>query len=233
VRRLPSPVLVVLLAVMGLAAGCGLKSDERPQPIPRERLDESLFREGADGPSGGRWARIYVISSQERVPHLVHVDLQIAGSQDYDRAVIEALISWVPPTDRGGNLRLSSLIPYGTTLREVRRDGEGVLTVDLANLTIEGPGQAQALAQIVYTATAITGIDYVRFAIDGKPVAVPLDERSASPGARLSRRDFAALDPELATPTTTTTAEPDASAGPPSTAAATLGAGPAEVPTSP
>jgi hypothetical protein len=213
-RKAAGLALLVALAVVGASAGCGLRADERPQPIPRDRLDDRLFQEGGDAPAGSRPARIYVLSSQGGEQQLVSVAVQVTGSERYERAVLDTLLAWTPPSDRGGNLRLSSLIPYGTKLRDVHLDGD-VLTVDLANLTIEGPGQAQALAQIVFTATEIPGIMYVRFAIDGKPVAVPLDENNTTAGARLTRDDFAKLsDP----PTTSTTSAPVA-APPPTTAA--------------
>jgi hypothetical protein len=194
--------VAVVLALLGLAAGCGLRADDEPTQIPDSDLDYRLFREGTEPPADGRWARIYVLSNQTRPPHLAFVDVRVPSAPGYERAVLQALIEWESPADQGGDRRLTTLIPTGTTLRDVRRDGDGVLTVDLANLTIEGPGQAQALAQIIYTATDIAGIDYVRFALDGKPVVVPLESRTAPAGARLSRRDFPELDPDRS-PTTT------------------------------
>lgn len=198
---LATPAVLVVTALVALTGGCGLRADELPQPIPRERLDERLFQEGSDSPAGSRWASIFVLSNRDRNPRLVSVDVPVPGGQRYERAVLETLLAWSPDRNRSPDLRLTSLIPSDTTLRSVQVDGD-VLSVDLANLTIEGTGQAQALAQIVYTATAIPGISYVRFSIDGKQVAVPLEDKTSSPGARLSRDDFPALRPE---PTTTTT----------------------------
>jgi spore germination protein GerM len=208
--------------VLAVAGACGLRADDQPQPIPRQELDERLFRDGrGDTLPGTRWARIYVLSNETGTPRLVWVDERVPSTEAYEQAVIERLLQWVPPADEGGSRRYSTLIPSGTTLRDARRDGEGVLTVDLANLTIEGKGQAQALAQIVFTATDIAGIDYVRFAIDGKPVAVPLEQRSVSPGTRLSRRDFPSLDPERTQPTTTLPPVPsDPEPAPPATGTA-------------
>ena len=87
----------------------------------------------------------------------------------------------------------------------MRRDGS-LLTVDLTNFSVEGPGQTAAVAQIVYTATDLPGVGSVRLLINGKSVAVPLDDKGSTPGARLVRSDFPALEPE--SPTTTSTSSP-------------------------
>jgi spore germination protein GerM len=203
--RVPHSITVALILVTALAAGCGLRPDERPQPIPRERLDDKLFEEGADTAGGSQTATVYVLSTQGGSTMLVRTPVPMPSGQNRQRAVLEALLAWTPTGSQGSNPRYTSRIPNGTVLREVRRDGD-VLTVDLADFTIAGTGQAQALAQIVYTATETEGIKGVVFTIDGKPVAVPLGERSSTPGQPLDRDDFSNLD---LVPPTTTTAPPE------------------------
>jgi hypothetical protein len=194
-------LVVAVVAVAALAPACGLRADERPQAIPRERLDERLFAETGE-PAGGGANGIWVLSNQGGSAHLVPTRVNVPNSGDRERAVLEALLAWAPSGPPGTGPRLTSRIPYGTVLRGLHHDGN-VLTVDLSNFSIEGPGQVQALAQIVYTATDLPGIDLVTFTIDGKPVAVPIDDQSSTPGARLGKDDFRTIGPE---PTTGTTA---------------------------
>jgi hypothetical protein len=213
--RSAAAVLALVAVILTALGGCGLRSDENPEPIPRERLDE-LFREGA-GASGGTIARIYVFTTLDGgALRLVGQPVQVQsntgsgtpgnGTVD-EKALLQALVSWVPPT---GQTRLTTLIPFGTTLRDVRREGNGVLTVDLGNMPIEGPAQVNALAQIVFTATDIPGVSHVRFLIDGQPASVPL----AAPSARLSRKAFPGLEQEQG-PAPSTTAAPAGTDAPP------------------
>jgi hypothetical protein len=209
--------LALVLALV-LAGGCGLRADERPQPIPRERLDDRLFEEGSGPPGGSLGATIYVVMNQGGAPKLFDLTLPTPFSQNRERAAIEALLGWTPTAVPGSSQRLTSRIPNGTVLREVRRDG-ATLTVDFDDFAIEGTGQALAAAQIVWTATELTGIDNVVFTIDGKPVAVPLGEKSSTPGEPLDRLDFARLNLWPAPTTTTAPSEPGPDPRPPTTPA--------------
>jgi spore germination protein GerM len=222
-RRAIAGVLA-LLAV----AGCGLRADERPEPIPRERLDDSLFEESSGEAAGAAAAAtIYVLSTQGGRARLVGLSVPTRNSESRDWAVLEALLGWTPSTVPGTGQQLTSRIPSGTVLKHLRREN-GVLVVDLADFPIAGLGQTQAAAQIVWTATALPGVRGVVFTIDGKTVALPLKERSSSPGDALDRDDFARLDLEPSPPGTapapSTTPAPTPSAP---TSGAVSGAAPA------
>jgi spore germination protein GerM len=216
--RLPGTLAALAaLAVLALAGGCGLRADEVPQPIPRERLDDRLFEDGSGPPGGSLAATIYVLLNQGGTPRLAEVTVPTLFSQNRERAAIEALLGWTPSAVPGSTQRLTSRIPNGTVLRDVRRDGP-TLTIDFDDFSIEGTGQALAAAQVVWTATELVGIDDVVFTIDGKPVAVPLGEKSSTPGEPLDRTDFARLN--LGPVPTTTTVPPDPPASSPSPPAA-------------
>jgi spore germination protein GerM len=216
---------VALLA----AAGCGLRADERPQPIPRERLSPKLFEEGSEIPRGASSADIFVLTNQAGTTRLQPVTVPVAANQSRERVVLEALLAWTPTTTSGTSPRQFSRIPSGTALRDVRREGR-VLTVDLSDFPIAGSGQAQAAAQIVYTADRIEGIDAVIFLVDGKAVAIPLGESSSTPGDPVEPGDFeldiepspttTAAVPPLTTTTTATTAPPSSVAAAPAAPAA-------------
>jgi hypothetical protein len=223
--------LLLLVIAFGLViGGCGLRPDEQPQLIPRERLDDRLFHEEGSDTRAGGGPGIYVLSNQGEEPRLYRVDVPVppgASTERTARVLLEALLAWAPPSDGGGNARLRSLIPNGATLEDVHLDGD-TLTVDLSNVKVEGPGQAQALAQLVYTATETDPIAYVRFTVDGKPVAVPLASGNTEPGAKLRRSDFDVYDPGSATTQPAQSVPPAPAAPAPSTPPTT----PAVTPTS-
>ena len=86
-----------------------------------------------------------------------------------------------------------------------------VVDLDLTNLgTVESSLQRLAVAQLVFTLTELRSpaIDGVRFSVDGTPVAVPVENGVAPPGAVVGR------DQELSlVPSTTTSAVPGTTPG--------------------
>lgn len=213
-RRAGAPavaVAVALLGALGLGA-CGLPEDSQPQEISRDSLPKTLLESPGSVTTVAPNERstqqtVYLVRSQGTTDGLVAVTVAIPSPNnggDLPRAVLERLIS-NPATPETADL--SSAIPPGVRIRSAVVDDD-VLDLDLANLgTIESTRQRLAVAQFVYTATAIPGIRGVRFAIDGEPSAVPLDDRTADPGAVITRSDF----PKLAA---TTTASPAATSPP-------------------
>ncbi len=130
---------------------------------------------------------------------------------DLPGTIIDQLVTRPPVTDE-----LKSKIPTGTTVLKAEKH-DTTLDVDLSEQfkSIEGPGQRVAVAQIVFTATAIPGVSSVRFSINGSPTAVPVDDKSAEVGEMISRNDFPKLNPANASTTTSsdhpvTTPAPDA-----------------------
>lgn len=191
---------LALLAMATLALGaCGLPEDSQPQEISRDSLPKTLIESPGSvtvvEPSERSTNQtIFLVRSQGTTDGLVAVNVALPAPNnggDLPRAVLERLIS-NPPTPETADL--SSAIPPGVRIRSAVINGD-VLDLDLANLgTIESTRQRLAVAQFVYTATAIPGIRGVRFAIDGEPSGIPLDDRTADPGAVIGRSDFPKLN---------------------------------------
>lgn len=83
--------------------------------------------------------------------------------------------------------------------RPVRLAGALAAGVPLIDVTdsftdVEGEEQILALAQLVFTLTALPGVDGVSFALDGRPVEVPTGDGALKRGP-IRREDFAAVAP--------------------------------------
>jgi hypothetical protein len=214
--------LVGLLVAALAGAGCGLRPDDKPQAISQDQLDPTLFGERSQTTVGSGSTKIYVINGQGGDPRLEAIPVQIDTGDRY-RSLLQALLAWSPPSE-GPYARLSSPIPRGTTLKEVRRDGD-LLTVDLNSLSVEGPGQTAAVAQIVYTATDLPGIHWVKLLINSKPVAVPLDDKSSEIGAHLGRADLPRFDPDRPPTSESTAGTTAGTVEPPTTTPTPAGVG--------
>lgn len=134
-------------------------------------------------------------------PHLMPVGRTVdlapgATPVDEIEAALEALIGGFTAGDSAEIDDLSTGIPAGTELLGVTLD-QGVATVDFNETFASGAGTfsvTSRLAQVVYTATAIDGVDAVVFAIDGEPVEVFSSEGVVLDGAQ-QRADYAAFLP--------------------------------------
>jgi len=197
--------VVLLLA----AVGCGLRQDDKPRELRIDAKTKALLGNPSTTSTVLRNAptdqhQLYLVRSQTgSTESLVPVVVAIpspAEPADLPRAIIEKLVTGPPVTED-----LKTFIPQGTQVLGVVLHGN-VLDVDLSKelSQVESTSQRVAVAQIVFTATAIDGIEFVRFSINGSPTPVPLDDKTSEVGAEISRDDF----PKLKSGGTTTTAEP-------------------------
>ena len=181
--------------VLVLVGACGVPTDDDPRALPAERVPFGLLERSAEGvepgvPGAGTRRTVYLVNAENR---LVEVSKEVpfpGEAQDTMRTLLEG------PDTEDLEEGLISLIPPGTLLLDVEGPVDGVVTIDLTgNLPTEGEGLRLALAQIVYTVTAIQGVDRVLFELNGQPREVPDDtgETTAEP---LGRGDFDQFRPE-------------------------------------
>ena len=104
---------------------------------------------------------------------------------------LEVLLEGPTEVELAGGLRTA--IAPGTRLRSARVEG-GTALIDLTSSFVEVGGQEQilAVAQFVFTATAVPGVNEVRFALAGQGVEVPRADGTLTPGP-LTRADFVSL----------------------------------------
>jgi spore germination protein GerM len=204
--RHPRRGVLALLTVGLVLAGCTLRQDDQPREITRASLPDVLFQQTpANATPGSETRTFFLVKAVGTTESLVKVQVPIqppADPADFPRTIIEKLVI-KPPSSATGEYR--SVIPLGTRVLAVKQHDD-VLDIDLSNAlgTIENTQQRLAIGQIVFTATAINGVTYVRFFVEGTPSAVPVDDHTAEAGALISRNDFPKLISESAATTTTT-----------------------------
>lgn len=212
-RRLLSATAVVVAAALVVA--CGVREDDSPRVladdvVPAELTEPTPSSTDPQVPTTPQ--RIFVVQTTEggteEVLSGVYFNLPIStNSEDYARQVIEQLVNLRPPEDA----TFTTAIPPTTGVLDVRRitgpDGkDDILEINLNQLQAQGRGLKLAIAQIVFTATSISGVRGVRFLLNGVPVAVPLDDGESQVGAVVTKADFPQTNPTPPTTTSTTVA---------------------------
>ena len=199
VRRRALVVLLAALVVLVVPA-CGIESDSSPRAVAEDEVPEALVAPtstsittpGSDAPT--RSVEVSFLSDDvlRSVSREIEVRSGIEGA-------IEALLAGPTEAERAADLTTS--IPAGTELLEVTESEDtGLLTLDFSEelRSQQGSELRNAVAQLVYTATAFNGDEdqQVRFRIDGEVQNVPTDEGTTAPV--VTRADYRLLDPAFA-----------------------------------
>lgn len=155
--------LIVTATVLALGA-CGIQTDSAPHDLPEDERSLAIS-DSSSGTDASGADRIYLVAPGEE---------RLLRSVPRDAALREDLIEilLLGPNDDEIAAQFSSFIPPTTELLSARSKGQ-ILILDLTAEISELPGQSlsQALAQIVYTATEIEGIEAVQLKVEGEDVA--------------------------------------------------------------
>jgi spore germination protein GerM len=164
-------VVVVLVAVSFAAVSTTRDNDRVIVATPRSTsttLASSTTTTTAPSPvTDLSELTVYLIANE----HVVTAGRETTGAATPENAVRALLTGPVGATER--DLGFTTAIPAGTLLHSVTVDGP-VATVDLSQQFASGGGSLSMqarVAQVVFTVTQFTGIDHVRFRIDGTPVS--------------------------------------------------------------
>jgi hypothetical protein len=167
----------VLCAV--LAVGCTIEPDAVPRDVATEDRG-LLLTDAAVGAAATGDGRIYLVSpsepGQQRLLRSVQRD--VLARPD---ALLGVLFNG--PSQGELNARLVTAIPSGTTLLSTRSAGN-VLFVDVSEEITELTGEALtlAVAQIVFTASEVLGVQVVRLRVNGEDQAWPKGDGQARQG---------------------------------------------------
>lgn len=242
-RQVLGRVAAALGAAVVLAA-CGIPVDSAPQDIE----DDALTAPGAaasESPTAGGQRVYFVAPDNQAGVRLQQVRRDVPPTPN---DVLGALFKGLTDSERTSR-QLTSLIPVGTKLLSVQLATEGRLVVDVDATIFEARrtnSLATAVAQIVYTATSLPGVERVRLLVDGQPQEWPAGDGRERSGD-LTPLAFPALypsdEPNLPpvpsptvqttspAPATTSTAAPQSP--PPATVAVEPGPDPGAEPTTP
>ncbi|HAM01387.1 MAG TPA: hypothetical protein DCQ30_04045 [Acidimicrobiaceae bacterium] len=190
-----APVLVAtLVAFSCVAAGCGVPVDSSPTALSKSGVPFDLLAPSSPTstttslPPTTVGVQIFLVSPAGQ---LVAADRPVP----YPASLSSAMAALIDgPTNGESAAGLQSAVPAQTDLLSATISG-GIATVDLGGTFGQLVGQAQidAVAQIVFTATALPGVNDVVFELNGQPVAVPTASGADVPTA--NRSQFRSMAP--------------------------------------
>ncbi len=189
-----------LLAALVLVLGaCGVSEDDEPRAIPIENVPFDLVdpnvTDSTTAPASPltETVPVYFISRGSGQPLLAPTEREVKDAQE-PLARIEALLEQ-RPDEAETAAGLTSSIPSETKLLSVDINSDGVVSIDLSSdlLAVSGQELVLAFAQLVYSATEITGISRVQFKVDGK--ATNALDANGQERPVVSRSDYDAVRP--------------------------------------
>ena len=151
-----------------LLAACGIPLDRAPHDVAPE---QDVGVEGASAATDGASTsgpRIFFATTdpQSTAVRLAQVNRNVPATP---ADVLAELFKGLTDTERADK-RLTTQIPLGTKLSAVTPLGDGTVVIDVDDGIFLNKSQAAlvvAVAQIVYTATALPNVERVRLLVDG------------------------------------------------------------------
>lgn len=154
----------VALALTSLA-GCAIASEDVPRDIPVLQQTELGIDSGNQAGEAAGTARIYLLTPDDAG------QAQTIGAvpRDVNESPTTLLTTLLAgPNDDELDAQYRTAIPAGTELRSaVLRGGTLVVDVTSTLLELSGDTLVSAIAQIVFTASELTGVRAVRILVDG------------------------------------------------------------------
>jgi spore germination protein GerM len=238
-RRVGAVALLAVLAVV--LAACGIPSDGRPRDIAdNERLQLADTKAPDQAAAATNGPKVYFLSQGPNGEDR----LQPAGRNvpDTSTAVLTELFAGLTTKEQQLNRWRTAVPPDTKLLTPPTQETDGTLVVNLnqAFFQASGPAQINAVAQVVFTVTAIEGVQKVKILVEGQPQGWPRGDGTAQPvGEPLTQYAYPELSPDsqpdyppAPSPTTPTTVPPTTTAAP-TTAPVSTAPGRSTAPTRP
>lgn len=225
-------VAALLSAFLLAVAGCGLPLDESPQAVSTDDIPAALLPGQLPTPTpqsavDGDQIEVFMIGRDQRLAVVLRPIDPVQGMQAEAQAAIASLLLGTEPEERRDGIT-TAITSRGTQVSSVDVNQTfqlATLTLTPDSLSPDSREQKLAFAQMVFTLTAIEGIEKVLFLSnspaagpeDAVPLQVQTDTGLTLPGEQVARQDYGSIDPfgpvvsfDLPadpTPTTTTTPE--------------------------
>jgi spore germination protein GerM len=179
-RRVGTAITAALVAFTAAAlVACGVPVDRSPRALSNVPFDLTPNKTTTTRANrAGRTVRVDVFMVRD--DRLVSVPRDVPAPATL-RSVLTALLDG--PTNDEAKSGLRTAIPGKTSLISAAQDGsQGRVNVSDRLLDFEGQEQVAAVAQIVFSATVVPGIDGVVLSLSGRRV-----EPFAGDGTQISR----------------------------------------------
>jgi len=223
-------VLALLGALAVVPAACGIPSDGRPRDIAdNERLQLADTKAPDQAASATNGPKVYFLSQGPNGEDR----LQPAGRNvpDTPTGVLTELFAGLTTKEQQLNRWRTAVPPDTKLLTPPTQETDGTLVVDLSQAFFQasGPAQINAVAQVVFTVTAIEGVQRVKILVEGQPQGWPRGDGTAQPvGEPLTQYAYPELSPDsqpdyppAPSPSAPTTVPPPTTAAPTTAPAST------------
>jgi spore germination protein GerM len=193
-------VLLGVAAVLLLAGACGLTDDDAPRPIAADEapldLEPTTVPVEAGSEGGDDEIALFFVDRSTGEPRLAPMQRAVTAVSASE-AMRQLLLGPGPDNPAG----YVSSIPPDTVLLGTS-NANGTLTVNLGPAgggltTLQGQSLLEAFAQMVRTATGVSGVRDVMFTIDGAPISALTD--AGVTNGPVGRDDYASVPPISAT----------------------------------
>lgn len=189
---------VALLVAALLLTGCGVRPDDRPEPVTTAAAPSSDTGNGS--PAAGPRLTVFFVRGADLAP------VERRTRAITTAAAIAQLVEGPTRAEVATGIR-TALPPEVVGVDEVLPEGLTTVSVTRGFTGITGGNQLLAVAQIVWTLTDLPTVTTVRFVVEGTPVEVPTD--GGLTDRAVGRDDYRSVTP--AEPTPTPTPAPDGS----------------------
>jgi len=191
--RLPWAVVIAALVVWVATSmvGCGVPVDRSPRPLANVPFQLAPQNPPTTKPnSSDRTAKVAVFMVRQN--RLVSVDREVPAPVTL-RGVLNALLEG-PTKDEAKTGLQTAIVGRGSVISAAQDGNVGRVNLSSQWGDFANPDQVAAIAQMVFTATGVPGIDGVAFSLSGKAIEAFTGDGSqiARP---LQRSDFQDLFP--------------------------------------
>jgi len=185
------PIGAALVLLLALGA-CGVPSDDSPREISPARVPFGLLE--PDRPPSTRAEGLV----RKTDVFLVTDDRLTTVARDVPEPITPGKVVRIlldGPTNAEAAMNLRSAIAT-TSGVSATTPANGLVSVELGrSFATSGPSnQVLGVAQLVYTVTALPGVDRVSFTLNGRPAEVPLGDGTLTTRP-VGRADFQAVAP--------------------------------------
>jgi spore germination protein GerM len=189
-------------ALVLVAGGCGVSTNDEPQPIARDKLPSDLLDAdagtGTDPMAGGgevEMVQVWYLIDDGGDIQLHAVPRPVTAPAEASRRIDALFDPQRGPTEDEREQGISTAIPEGARLTAVPTFDDSVLEVGLSDEFYDQGGNTfiYAVAQLVYTVTEVPGVEAVRFTDeDGDRIQVQ-DGDGESRDEPVGREDYGNL----------------------------------------
>lgn len=180
---------LTLLVTALLATGCGVRPQDRPEPVTTAAARSSDTANGSTG-AGPRLA-IFFVRGAELAP------VERRTNAATTAAALEQLMEGPTRAEVDTGIR-TALAPEVVGVDEVLPGGLTTVSVTRGFTGISGGNQLLAVAQVVWTLTDLPTVTTIRFVVEGAPVEVPTD--AGLTDRPVGRDDYRSVAPAEPTP---------------------------------